>query len=251
MNRQKIALFLTASAFGLAGLSGCGKEGTTGGTPNSNKPLIGKPEGTFSIVTHSLSIKPGGKAEGSVGIKRGDKFTQDVSVSFDNLPKGVSIDPAKPTIPNGASDVKFNVAATDEAAAGDFKVKVTGHPASGDDSVAEWNLTVKKPDTFSMNTPGNVFWTAGIKQGETKAFSISVSRDKDFHHDVALKFDGLPKGVTIDPAAPTNKNGESEVKVNVKAADDAAVGEHTVKVTGTPTKGAPVVQDFKLKVNSK
>lgn len=251
MNRLKIAAF--AASLGLFGLTGCGKEGTTGGpgTPNSNKPLIGKPEGTFAVVTHSLSIKPGGKAEGSVSISRGDKFTQDVSVSFENLPKGVSIDPAKPTIPNGASEVKFNVAASDEAVAGDYKVKVTGQPASGDNSVGEWALTVKKPDTFSMNTPGNVFWTAGIKQGETKAFSISVSRDREFKEDVALKFDGLPKGVSLDPASPVSKNGEAEVKLNVKAADDAAVGSHTVKVTGTPAKGAPVSQDFTLKVNAK
>lgn len=252
MNRLKIAALLTVSSLGLA-LTGCGKEGTTGGpgTSNTNKPIIGKPEGTFSIVTHSLSIKPGGKAEGSVSIKRGDKFTQDVTVEFADLPKGVSIDPAKPTIPNGASEVKFNVAATDEAAANDYKVKVTGHPASGDDSVAEWALTVKKPDTFTMDLPGNVLWTAGIKQGETKAFSISLSRKGDFKEDVALKFEGLPKGVSVDPAAPTIKSGEVEVKLMVKAEADAATGEHPVKVTGTPAKGAPVVQDFKLKVNPK
>jgi hypothetical protein len=57
--------------------------------------------------------------------------------------------------------------------------------------------------------------------------------------------------VTLDPASPVIKHGDTEAKITLKAADDAAVGDFTLKVTGHPTKGADAANEFKLTVDKK
>lgn len=102
-------------------------------------------------------------------------------------------------------------------------------------------------DTFSLTTPT---LSTSIKQGETKTVSIGIKRGKNFNEDVALKFADAPKGVTID-GPQAIKHGEEEAKISLKAADDAAVGDHTIKVTGHPTKGSDASQDLKITVEKK
>ena len=47
------------------------------------------------------------------------------------------------------------------------------------------------------------------------------------------------------------KHGDSDVKVTIKAADDAAVGTFTVMVTGHPREGPDATSELKLKVEKK
>ena len=103
-------------------------------------------------------------------------------------------------------------------------------------------------DTFSLTVPT---FSTKLKQGEAKVVDIGIKRGKNFDEDVALNFDNVPQGVTIDPASPTTKHGDNETKITVKAADDAAVGDFTVKVTGHPTKGSDAANDLKLTVKKK
>jgi len=103
-------------------------------------------------------------------------------------------------------------------------------------------------DTFSLSVPT---LSTSIKQGETKEVTIGIRRGKNFDQDVSLKLDALPKGVTAEPAAPAIKAGDSDAKVRLKAADDAALGDFTVKVIGHPTKGADATNEFKLTVAKK
>lgn len=102
--------------------------------------------------------------------------------------------------------------------------------------------------TFSLNTPT---LATHIKQGETKSATVTMSRGKNFDDDVTLKFEDVPMGVTFTPATTLIKHGESEAKVNIQAASDAALGNFTVKVIGHPTKGADAAVDFKLTVDEK
>lgn len=102
-------------------------------------------------------------------------------------------------------------------------------------------------ETFTLGTPT---LSTTVKQGETKAVSISIKRGKSFDEDVALKFADVPKGVAID-GNPVIKHGETEAKLTLKAADDAAVGDFTVKVTGRPTKGTDATSDLKITVEKK
>jgi hypothetical protein len=103
-------------------------------------------------------------------------------------------------------------------------------------------------DTFTLSVPT---LSTTLKQGESKVVSLGVKRGKNFDEDVALKFEDLPKGVTVEPAAPAIKHGDSEAKVTIKAADDAALGDFTVKVVGHPTKGKEATHDLKITVSKK
>jgi hypothetical protein len=210
--------------------------------------MFGEADNTFKLTTSSVSIKQGNAAPGTIGIKRGTNFDQDVTLAFENLPNGITLAPSGLVIKSGGADAAFTLTASDDVAPGEFKIKVIGHPAKGGDAVSEFSLTVAKKDTFTMSMP---FWTTALKQGETKAVSIAISREKQFDQDVTLKFDGLPKGITVEPAGAVIKNGEPEAKFVIKAADDAALGDFTVMVTGHPVKGADATHEFKFTVAKK
>jgi uncharacterized membrane protein len=115
-------------------------------------------------------------------------------------------------------------------------------------------VTANKPivgqadNTFSLDVPK---MSTTLKQGETKDLAIDVARGKNFSEDVELKFSGVPKGVTVDPARPVIMHSDKEAKITVKVADDAAVGDFTVKVTGHPTTGADAMNEFKITVTKK
>jgi hypothetical protein len=111
------------------------------------------------------------------------------------------------------------------------------------------NPTGKQPlygqadNTFNLTAP-----STSLKQGETKAISIGIKRGTNFQEDVTLKFADVPQGVTIDPASPVIKHGETETKVTLKAAADASLGDFTIKVIGHPTKGADASHELKITV---
>jgi uncharacterized membrane protein len=108
---------------------------------------------------------------------------------------------------------------------------------------------VKQADnSFSLSVPKT---STTLKQGETKTIDIGIDRGKNFGEDVALKIGDLPNGVMVEPAAPVIKTGDKEAKLTVKAADDAALGDFNIKVTGHPAAGPDAVNDIKLKIEKK
>ena len=90
-----------------------------------------------------------------------------------------------------------------------------------------------------------------LHQGETKEASIGIARGKNFESDVELAFAEGPAGVNLASANPVIKHGDSDAKVTLKAAADAALGEFTIKVTGHPTTGADATSEFKVTVVKK
>ena len=157
----------------------------------------------------------------------------------------MTIEPADPVIKHGDTDAKVTFKAGAEAALGDFKVKVTGHPTKGGDAQIEFKLTIAGKDSFTLSLP---LLSTSLKQGETKTVSIGIKRDKNFDQDIALKFGDMPTGVTIKPDAPVIKRGEEEVQFTLTGADDASLGDFTIKVTGHPEKGTDSSNEFKLTV---
>jgi hypothetical protein len=103
-------------------------------------------------------------------------------------------------------------------------------------------------DTFHVEVPT---MSTKLKQGETKEVAISVARGKNFDEDVTLKFAGVPKGVTLDPASPVIRRGDKDAKITLKVADKASLGDFTLKVTGEPKKGMPASSDLKITVAQK
>jgi hypothetical protein len=245
--------FITALVVASAVIVGCdqGKQ-TAGGpgatTPGAKPPLYGQADDTFNLTLGGQSLTQGDGKEVTVGIKRGTNFDQDVGLQFSGLPAGVTASPAGPALKHGDAEAKVTLKAADEAAPGEYTVKVTGHPAKGGDATTEFKLTVAPKDTFTLTVP---FLSPSLKQGETKAVSVGIKRDKTFDQDVTLLFADLPAGVSVEPASPAIKNGADEAKFTLKAADDAALGTFTVKVTGHPKAGADASREFKFTVAKK
>jgi hypothetical protein len=132
-------------------LSGCGDTGTPGG-PGKTKngkdesPLLRPAEETFTIDVPVLStkLKQGETKSISVSLSRGKNFGEDVTLSFEKLPKGVAIDPAKPQIRASEKEVKLSIKADADAALGDFTVKVIGHPTKGEDAINDLKITISQ-----------------------------------------------------------------------------------------------------------
>jgi hypothetical protein len=103
-------------------------------------------------------------------------------------------------------------------------------------------------DMFNLNVPTT---STKLTQGGTKKLAISVARGKNFDEDVTLTFGGLPKGVTVEPASPVIRHGDTETKIALAVADNASPGDFTVKVTGHPTNGADTTNEFKIAVAKK
>lgn len=139
--------------------------------------------------------------------------------------------------PNGSSTTKVVV---EKPVATDSTKEKPAAPGT------EANPALVDPeDTFRLDAPN---LAVSIKQGETKVVTIGISRSKNFDQDVALKFQDLPKGITIDPAEPMIMHGDKEVKLNVTAAADAALNDFTIKMVGHPASGKDATNEFKLTV---
>lgn len=233
-------------------LVGCDRAGTAGGPGATDKgakaPMYGEADNTFNLTTSSVSIKQGDTEKGTIGIKRGTNFDQDVAITIADLPKGVTLDPSSLVIKSGATDVKFAVLATSDAIPGDFTVKVVGHPGKGGDATNDFKLTVAKKDSFTLGVP---FWTTSLKQGEAKSVSITINRDKRFDQAVTVKIDNLPKGITVEPASAVVKTGEPDAKFVLKADSEAGLGDFEVKVIGHPAQGVDATHEFKFTVAKK
>jgi uncharacterized membrane protein len=103
-------------------------------------------------------------------------------------------------------------------------------------------------DTFKLSAPT---LSTHVTQGESKTATIGINRGKNFDQDVTLKFGELPKGVTIAPSNVVIKHGDKDAQVTITAAADAAIGDFTVPITGTPNKGAVGSTDMKVTVAKK
>jgi len=134
-------------------------------------------------------------------------------------------------------------------------VQSTPAPSTGQSTNQSATQTTNKPvisnskETFSLKTPA---LSTSLKQGETKSADISIARGTDFKDDVSLRFSGVPEGITLDPMSPMLKASEKDVKINVTAADSAALGDFRIKVIGHPSGSGPDAEsDFKLTVSAK
>lgn len=147
---KKLAMLIATGA--VFTLYGCSQDSTPGGPgtalPESEKPMIGQTDNTFTldVPMMSTSVKQGEMDTVTIGISRGTNFSQDVSLKFDNVPTGVTIEPASARIPKTEENVELTVHAGANAALGDFVVKVTGSPTEGADAMADLNITIAKGD---------------------------------------------------------------------------------------------------------
>jgi uncharacterized membrane protein len=143
-------LIATLGITALIALTGCG-DGTTGGPGAKDKDKgthVTQPENSFKLSPPTLgtTIKQGEKTDVKIGVSRGKNFDQDVALSFKDVPQGVSITPAHPTLKASEKDVTVAVEAAKDATLGDFTINIVGKPAKeGPEATDSFKITVKKP----------------------------------------------------------------------------------------------------------
>ncbi|MFO0842667.1 MAG: NEW3 domain-containing protein [Gemmataceae bacterium] len=110
----------------------------------------------------------------------------------------------------------------------------------------------KTPSKATFNISGPSAATAPtIKQGDRQTVKLTLNRGNDFKEDVSLSVDA-PTGLSVDLDPKKVKASDAkEVTATITAAKDAAVGDHTVKVTAKPETGNSTSVDFKVKVEGK
>jgi sporulation protein YlmC with PRC-barrel domain len=119
----------------------------------------------------------------------------------------------------------------------------------GGPGTAETQPTYGQADnTFNLSVP---VMSSSLQQGEQTEATVGIKRAKNFDEDVALKFTNVPQGVTVEPANPVIKHGDTEAKITFQAGDEALLGDFKVNVTGHPTKGTDAQIEFKLTIDAK
>lgn len=228
--------------------TGCtqGTPGGPGATQEGSRTTYGQADNSFNLAVPRLtsSLQQGARADATIGIQRAENFDQDITLKFEDVPAGVTIEPASPQILHGDTDAKLVIHAGDEAPLGDFKIRVTGHPTKGSDAQVEFKLTVAPKDSFTLQVTG----LPPLKQGASQTLSIVVQREKTFDQEIALDFGDLPTGVTIEPQTSTIPRGTQSAEIQFTATDDAALGTFDIRVTGHPDSGADASNEFKIHV---
>lgn len=228
---------------------------------------VGKGEGfRIDVPTFDVKVKQGETQSINIKIQRGESFKQDVKLKIEAA-KGISVDPAKVLVKaSDAPEVALTIIAPKDAALGDYVVTVTGTPTTGEATSVEFKvkvIAVEAGYTVKSDSPkgGSVVEGEGfkiaaptfdtkVKQGEVQNVTITLERGESFKQDVTLELK-LTKGegLTLDPAKVIVKAGdEPNVQITITAAKNAAIGEHVITVTGTPTTGEPTTTEFKVKV---
>jgi len=141
---KKVVALTIALTLVLTAVS-CKKEspnaGPKGGSVGQGKAF------KIDVPTFDTKIKQGEVQSVTVSLKRGDSFMQDVTLEIKLVDgKGIAFDPAKVLVKAGDKpDVQFQVSADKDAAISEYRVSVTGTPATGEPASAEFNVKVVSP----------------------------------------------------------------------------------------------------------
>ena len=105
--------------------------------------------------------------------------------------------------------------------------------------------SMSSDEGFRISAPA---FTTEVKQGDRQTVTVSLVRDKYFKQDVTLRATATD-GIDVNPSKVTVEASESpDVQFQIKADEDAALGEYLVRVVATPETGNATALDFKVKV---
>jgi hypothetical protein len=129
--------------------TGCYKGSTSNGlqTKQKEEPTQDRlNENGFKLVTPSTTIAQGERSHLTIGIKRGENFSEDIALTFESLPQGVTIKPLQTVFKITANEETVSIEAAKDAALGDFTINVIGKPARQRlETIEPIKLTVKRP----------------------------------------------------------------------------------------------------------
>jgi uncharacterized membrane protein len=196
--------------------------GTSGSQKASIISTVGVYVPTFTIYgPNSMTIGQGTPASSIISISPQYGFAGNVQFAVSGLPSGVtaSFSPNPTT-----SGTTLTLTASSTAALGQYTLTVTG--TSGAQSASTTIALGVFVPTFTVAAYSN----GTIGQGGTSDTTIWVYPQYGFAGNVQFSISGLPSGVTASFSPnPTN----STSTLTLTASSTAAVGQYTIKVTGT------------------
>lgn len=111
--------------------------------------------------------------------------------------------------------------------------------------------TPNSSSSFTIKAPAT---STSIKQDAREPVKLTLDRSKDFHKDVKLKAESTDSKIKVELDKDMIKASDAspaDFHVTVTPAKDAPVGDHKVKVTGTPEGGgAATTVEFTVKVTA-
>jgi hypothetical protein len=122
-----------------------GHPATGGDATNEFKVSVAKRDSfTLNAPFWTTALKQGETRIVTIGISRDKRFDQDVTLKINDLPKGVTAEPASVVIKAGEKEGKLSLKAADDAPLGDHAITMTGHPSKGADSTNQFKFTVAR-----------------------------------------------------------------------------------------------------------
>jgi uncharacterized membrane protein len=103
---------------------------------------------------------------------------------------------------------------------------------------------------FKISLPSSAETLKTVKQGTSESYDGSIDRGSDFKKDVHLKVEAPAKiEAKLNKETIKSSDGDTKFVITVTPAKDAPVGEHEIKVTGSPDGGgSSTTGTFKVKV---
>ncbi len=99
----------------------------------------------IAVPTLDTQVKQGEVQTVTASLHRGESFKRDVKLQI-KASKGISVEPTYIRIKAGDSpDVQLRIAAAKDAAIGEYRVYVTGTPAAGEPTSADFKVKVVAP----------------------------------------------------------------------------------------------------------
>ncbi len=223
---------------------GCNRSTPGGNTAQS------KTQFTMRGPTLATSIAPDDPETVKITLDRGKEFKENIQFTA-QAPKHIAADlSAMKLTPSDKGELELKLVAHEEAAVGEHVIKITATPDTGTATTLDVKVKVNRSNSTKANAftlKGPLFATT-IKQGDTETIDVAVNRDDKYQQKVQLKAEA-PAGLKVEftPAnvAPTYREN---VKLRITAEPKAALGEHTIRITGAPDSGQPVATEVKVKI---
>lgn len=239
-----------------AGLVGCANRSQPGGGSNRSQQI------SISGPMTAPSLRQGETQTVTLTLNRGNDFKQNVNLKAE-APAGIDASLGSPMLKaSDQGEFMLKLTAKDNAQVGSHKVVVSAAPETG--TAATYEMTVKVSERADrptndrsptvndnpahMSLAGPLLAT-NIKQGETQTIDLSLRNVDRVKHDVMLKVENPPKGITTEFTVPSVKVGDTgKFGLKVTADKTAALGSHVLHVTGKTEGGTVDAADVKINV---
>jgi len=161
-----------------------------------------------------------------VAIEREGGFTGPVEIQTDWLPPGVSKEPTV-TIPAGKTEATFRLQANDKAAAGAYRIAMSGSTTGGDSYSGIGRVRVSS-EFVELRTAEPYLsielQRSSVERGKRGEILGTLKVNRPFSGKAVVKLQQLPRGVKMVEPAPSISAGDKEIVFHVEADPDALAG---------------------------